>query len=881
MSGSATINTSPMPGARSSRRPTFLWQAVLIVLPVLLLAIFGLLALRRDYALTEHEARQRAAGIARDLSGQLGRLIAWELAEFTMVGNVWEGAGVVGGQVPWPSQPRLSPEELHRYDQRLTGWQAQHPGLTPADALPVQASLTEAGALSSPPDYPDPPGPPQWLMQLTAEQQVLWDTAKSAESARAPEDQVRAAFDAFLASDPPAQAQTNARFALLLLELKPSPPPKRTRPTPPLDDPQAGASAGGTNRSPPSTNLVAHRVSETPRFTKEFVQLMQQRYGIRIRGSSAQRELEESVYRLLEFGQRADWIPSESGLPLASVALARALREAQATWLNASLFRELSRQTYSVPSVALPQLLALTERLAVDEVSWARPAVRALQDRWASQERLRALARQVQKTLHPTSLLTTNLWLDWGDYRWLAILQPGGVFTPEPDGGQTVARSETRIAFFPKSAVQRAAAQALDKATVSIPPYLQLSLNLEGEGLLAGGKVNGLPPGPGPRDTSSPLFASGTGRLPLPGQAVNPPSGQTSAELLETLPGHPRFTLELRLDDPRRLYAQARQRALLFGGVIVAAAATSLVGLVMARRAFARQLHLSEMKTNFVSSVSHELRAPIASVRLLAESLDRGKVTGATRQAEYFRLIVQECRRLSGLIENVLDFSRIDQGRKQYEFEPTDLVALVQQTVKLMEPYAAARQVQLDVQLGDSPLAPRPSSLDVDGRAVQQALVNLLDNAIKHAPAGTTVTVGLDGMRNAECGIRNAESGTGGTGTVPESEIDVSVCRRPATEASPGLTMSHPIAVRLWVEDHGDGIPPGEQAKIFEPFYRLGSELRRETQGVGIGLTIVQHIVEAHGGRVIVRSAVGQGSRFTIELPGVPAEVQVRDEGGA
>ena len=96
-----------------------------------------------------------------------------------------------------------------------------------------------------------------------------------------------------------------------------------------------------------------------------------------------------------------------------------------------------------------------------------------------------------------------------------------------------------------------------------------------------------------------------------------------------------------------------------------------------ARRAFDRQLQLNEQKSNFVSSVSHELRAPIASVRLMAENLERGKVSEPAKQGEYFHFIVQECRRLSSLIEKRhLDFSRIEQGRKQYDFEPTNLVAL-------------------------------------------------------------------------------------------------------------------------------------------------------------------------------------------------------------
>ena len=101
------------------------------------------------------------------------------------------------------------------------------------------------------------------------------------------------------------------------------------------------------------------------------------------------------------------------------------------------------------------------------------------------------------------------------------------------------------------------------------------------------------------------------------------------------------------------------------------------------------------MKSNFVSSVSHELRAPLASVRLMAENLDRGKIADEAKQREYFRFIVQECRRLGALVENVLDFARIEQGRKEYDFEPTDIGALVAQTVKLMGPAAAEKQVTL------------------------------------------------------------------------------------------------------------------------------------------------------------------------------------------
>jgi signal transduction histidine kinase len=311
------------------------------------------------------------------------------------------------------------------------------------------------------------------------------------------------------------------------------------------------------------------------------------------------------------------------------------------------------------------------------------------------------------------------------------------------------------------------------------------------------------------------------------------------------------------LADPPAFFAVQRRRQSLFSMILLTAALTCVAAFFSARHAFVRQLRLNEMKSNFVSSVSHELRAPIASVRLMAESLERGRIQEPQKQNEYFRFIGQECRRLTSLIENVLDFSRIEQGRKQYEFEPTDVAALTRETVRLMEPYAAEKGVQLKVETSNTerrtpnaevaasgPDTPKRFELTVDGRAIQQALVNLIDNAIKHSPKGETVVIGWEVP-----GARGQVSGENPSDATPTNQ----------TPGTPHLA--------LYVSDHGPGIPREEHRKIFERFYRLGSELRRETQGVGIGLSIVQHIVEAHGGHVRVQSEVGKGSRFTIELP--------------
>ncbi len=279
------------------------------------------------------------------------------------------------------------------------------------------------------------------------------------------------------------------------------------------------------------------------------------------------------------------------------------------------------------------------------------------------------------------------------------------------------------------------------------------------------------------------------------------------------------FHITIGARDPAALYGPYRRRVNLIRCLICLAALAPLFGLWRLLQVYQEQARLSVMKSNLVSSVSHELRAPIAAVRLMAESLEAGRVSGAGKEKDYYRLIVRECRRISSLVENVLDFSRIDQGRKQYRFEPVDLAGLLRHTVMLMEPAAGERQIRIELSMQEGCETPEPSW---DAEAVEQSLVNLLDNAIKHSPSGAEVRV--------------------------------------AVEAMPGV-------IRIWVADQGAGIPEAEHQKIFDLFYRCGSELRRETEGAGIGLSIVKHVAEAHGGKVLVDSAPGRGSRFGLELP--------------
>ena len=220
------------------------------------------------------------------------------------------------------------------------------------------------------------------------------------------------------------------------------------------------------------------------------------------------------------------------------------------------------------------------------------------------------------------------------------------------------------------------------------------------------------------------------------------------------------------------------------------------------------------MKSQFVASVSHELRAPVASIRLMADALEAEKVSAETAK-DFHRLIAREGARLSTLVGNVLDHARIEQGRRIWKMEPCDLADLTTGTLQVMEPLAQEKNIKLGSHLS-------PVEASVDAGAMQQALVNLLDNAIKFSPPGSTVETSLsmdDGFW------------------------------------------------KLSVRDQGPGIPPEEQGRVFERFYRLGDELRRETQGTGIGLSLVKSIAEAHGGTVRLQSGAGKGSTFTLRIP--------------
>jgi len=240
-------------------------------------------------------------------------------------------------------------------------------------------------------------------------------------------------------------------------------------------------------------------------------------------------------------------------------------------------------------------------------------------------------------------------------------------------------------------------------------------------------------------------------------------------------------------------------------------------GLILTYRNVSRELALAKLKSDFVSNVSHELRTPLALIRLYAETLELGRISSSHKQQEYYEIIRKESERLTSLINNILDFSRIESGKKEYTFLETNVADLVRTTLESYRYEIEQSGFQFEQNI-DNDVPP----LWVDREAIARSLLNLVNNAVKYSSN--------------------------------EKYLGVRLYR-------------HSNGVNLEVVDHGIGIPAKEHLKIFEKFYRVGDPLVHNTKGSGLGLSLVRHIVQAHGGAVEVESSPGKGSKFIITLP--------------
>ncbi|HEY9227836.1 MAG TPA: HAMP domain-containing sensor histidine kinase [Gemmatimonadaceae bacterium] len=233
-----------------------------------------------------------------------------------------------------------------------------------------------------------------------------------------------------------------------------------------------------------------------------------------------------------------------------------------------------------------------------------------------------------------------------------------------------------------------------------------------------------------------------------------------------------------------------------------------------------RQQEFARLRTEFVSGVSHELRTPLAQIRWFAELLHMGKLRTEEERTRSAGIIDQEARRLTYLVENVLNFSRSEKGSNRISTSTADLDHEILEALELFAPLARARKMTIATALDASAV------IALDRDAFRQVLLNLLDNAVKYGPVGQTITVG--------------------------SQL--------AGEYA-----------RVWVEDQGPGIPNEDRHRVWEPYVRLNRAAESATGGSGIGLSVVRELVTMHGGRTRAESAPGGGARVVIELPLTPA----------
>ena len=236
-----------------------------------------------------------------------------------------------------------------------------------------------------------------------------------------------------------------------------------------------------------------------------------------------------------------------------------------------------------------------------------------------------------------------------------------------------------------------------------------------------------------------------------------------------------------------------------------------------------REAELADLREDFVSSVSHQLRTPLTQIRMFGETLMLGRVRNEAERERATEIIVDEANRLTHQVENVLLFSRGERDALNLNLVEADLGAVVESVTESFEPLARAAQAALERRIETG------IECTMDVEATRQAVLNLLDNAVKYGPAGQVIEIGVRGTPGEPKGFAT-----------------------------------------MWVEDEGPGVPPGQQDRVWDAYVRLDRDRASATAGSGIGLAVVRRVIEAQGGRVRVEAGdrgPGPGARFIIELP--------------
>ncbi|AKT37319.1 sensor histidine kinase [Chondromyces crocatus] len=281
------------------------------------------------------------------------------------------------------------------------------------------------------------------------------------------------------------------------------------------------------------------------------------------------------------------------------------------------------------------------------------------------------------------------------------------------------------------------------------------------------------------------------------------------------------WRLQLALTTAEELGQKVERQRLIEIGMVGIAGLVALAGIAIVVLASVKERRLAVLKSDFVANVSHELKTPLSLIRMFGDLLLGGRVPTDEKRRQYLQIIVGESERLTALIENVLDFAKVEGGKTAYEFNEGDVGEVAARAIELYRYRAEREGMEAHLEVNDEGLEAR-----FDAGALELAIMNLLDNATKYAREG--------------------------------GRVDVMVARAEAGQ----------IEVR--VSDRGPGIDPEEREQIFERFVRGRRAAEHRARGSGIGLALVKHIAESHGGSVSVRSPItedGRGSTFVLSLP--------------
>jgi two-component system, OmpR family, phosphate regulon sensor histidine kinase PhoR len=309
------------------------------------------------------------------------------------------------------------------------------------------------------------------------------------------------------------------------------------------------------------------------------------------------------------------------------------------------------------------------------------------------------------------------------------------------------------------------------------------------------------------------------------GEGVYGPDFKTTGPVIE-LPFSQTVTRwKLRVGQRGTTTPSERGRRKLIDIVLIGLALGGIVaGLGVLLLAMRRERKANELKSDFISNVSHELKTPLSIISMFGEMLALGRVKTSEQATEYAEIIWRESVRLARLIDNVLDFAKIERGKDVYEFAGGDVAEVIGRAIELSQHRLAKAELTVETDL-----EPDLPPARIDANAYTLAVMNLIDNAIKYAPEGKRLVIRLR-RRNER--------------------------------------------IVLEVKDFGPGIDPSEHERIFERFYRARAVRLKPIRGSGIGLALVDHIARAHGGGVWVDSTPGEGATFGLWIPAGAAELE-------